>query len=203
MPKTELGPDAWLIALDEATDKNVLVAGAAGVFFSDKRGRGGFRRVDPGGVGFHDFRDLTGVLPGTKDVYASDGRGVWQGKEGGKTWDNRPLLEGDAVTMVSDPHARERLFAVLKDRGLVASDDARHAKWDDLGHAELELTGLFFHPKEAKWVFGASPATGLHLSKDEGVTFEALPGNVPAQVAGIVAVAVHPAAGNEHMALTE
>jgi photosystem II stability/assembly factor-like uncharacterized protein len=200
--KSELGPDAWLIALDESTDKNVLVGGGSALYFSDKRGRQ-FKRVDPGGVGIHEFHDMTGVLPGSKDVFACDRRGVWQGREVGKSWGNRPLLEGDAVTVASDLHSRKRLFAVLRDRGLVVSDDARHARWEDLGHAELEITGLYFHPKEPKWLYAASLSTGLHLSKDEGKTFEAVAGNVPIVVPGIVAVEVHPGEGNVHLCLTE
>ena len=56
----------------------------------------------------------------------------------------------------------------------MASDDSRHAKWEDLGHAELDLTGIFFHPKDPKILYGASPTTGLHVSKDDGASWKLL-----------------------------
>jgi photosystem II stability/assembly factor-like uncharacterized protein len=196
-----LGHDAWPIVLSEKTDKNVLVGGRVGLWFSEDRGRK-FVRVDPGGVDVHDVRDLTSVVPGTKDVYLADARGVWGSQDLGETWSKKPLLEGDAVSVAFDPRQRKRLYAVLRDRGLLVSEDARHLKWTSLGHADLEISGLVFPPKDPKAILATSHVTGLSHSADEGKTFTRVTSNMPIIVPGIACVAVHPGSG-AHLALTE
>ncbi len=198
---SELGADAWPVILSEKTEKVVLVGGRIGVWFSDDRGRK-FKRTDPGGIGLHDIRGITPFVPGSKEVYLADARGVWSSLDNGETWSKKPVLEGDAVCVAYDPQTRKRLYAVLRDRGLFVSEDARRVKWTELGHADLEISGLAFLPRDAKAVVATSLATGLHLSRDEGATFSPLSGGLTPLTPAMDAVGVSPV-GGAHLAVSD
>ncbi len=194
--------DCWPIVLDPRTDKIVVVGGTNGFWYSDDRGRS-FRQVDPGKIGRHHVRVLTEMEARGRDLFLCDGRGLWGSRDGGKRWDKKPILPGDAVTAYADPYSRKRMFAVLRDRGLLVSEDGRHAKWDELGHADLELRELLADPRNEDLLFAASPATGLHTSADNGATLDPVGSDVKPVVPGIVAVALHPKTKERALAISE
>ena len=181
---TGLGADTFLVRLNPSSDKYITVAGRRGVWYSDSRGRE-FTRNDPGGLGIHDIRGMSDYTG--KELYLADARGIWRSKDGGKRWDKKPVREGDALGIFSDPHNRKRIFAVFADRGVEVSEDGRKAKWSAYGGhfgpvAEGEtppndgyrgalVREVFVHPRDRKVVFLASPVTGLHVSSDGGKTF--------------------------------
>ena len=200
--KSELSCDAWPIVLDPRTDKNVAVGGSFGFWYSSDRGRK-FKRADPGEIGVHDVRALTELSTRAKNLYLADGRGLWSSRDGGKRWDKDLCLVGDCVTVASDPHIRRRLYAVLRDKGVLVSEDAKHEKWDELGHAGLDVHQVLRHPRDKTRLYYASPTTGLHLSGDGGVTVAPVRGNVEPYVPLLAAVAVHPAEAGRVMAVSD
>jgi len=199
--KSELGYDAWPIVLDPRTEKNVAVGGSNGFWFSDDRGRK-FKRADPGEIGYHDVRALTEISGRSKDLHLCDGRGVWSSRDGGKRWGREPELTGDCVTVAVDEHNRKRLYAVLRDQGLMASEDARHVKWDALGHAELDVHEVTANPRDKARLYLVSPTTGLHISTDDGATATPIRGNLPTVVPRVVMAVIHPVDRDRAMGLT-
>ncbi|MFV1959362.1 MAG: WD40/YVTN/BNR-like repeat-containing protein, partial [Planctomycetota bacterium] len=158
---SELGFDAWPIILDPRTDKNVAVGGSEGFWVSDDRGRH-FRRADPGEIGVHRVQFITPMSARNRDVYLCDRRGLWASRDGGRRWDKRPKLEGDCVTAFADPRSRKRLFAVLRNRGLMISEDGAHKKWKGLGYADLDIEEIVVPARTKNLMYFASPVTGLH-----------------------------------------
>ena len=200
--KSELSHDAWPIVLDPRTDKNVAVGGSFGFWYSTDRGRK-FKRADPGEIGFHDVRALTELSSRSKNLYLADGRGVWSSRDGGKRWDKEPILVGDCVTVATDSHNRRLLYAVLRDRGVLVSEDAKHDNWEELGHADLDVHEVLRHPRDKTRLYFVSPTTGLHLSKDGGVTVGPVRHNADPYIPLIAAVAAHPREAARAMALTD
>ena len=202
MPKSELSYDAWPIVLDPRTDKNVGVGGTMGFWYSDDRGRQ-FKRSDPGDIGWHGVRALTDLDGRSRDLFLADGRGVWSSRDGGKRWEKEPSLAGDAVHVYIDPRGRKRVYAILRDQGLFVSEDARRAKWDALGGAELLIQEVAAPLREKDLLYLASPVTGLHVSTDAGATITPVASNIQPVVPPVVALAMHPGDVNRVLATTD
>jgi hypothetical protein len=211
-PDSGLGNDTLFVRPNPSSDRFIMVAGRTAVWWSDSRGRT-FKRNDPGGGGLHDIRDVSDYAG--KALYLADARGIWRSKDGGRRWDKKPLLTGDAVAVEPDPHSKRRVYAVLRDRGVVMSEDPHTATWkpvgvlhDDTAGAAAPPPGLraqmigevLVHPREKKDVYFASPVTGLYVSHDGGTTVvpvrapkSAKPGSViPTILPSLACVAVHP-----------
>ncbi len=200
--KSELGCDAWPIVLDPRTDKNVGVGGERGFWFSDDRGRH-FKPADIGDVGIHVVHSVTELTSRSKELVLCDARGLWKSRDGGKHWDKKPVLEGDCQFAAQSPWSRSLVFAVLRGRGLVSSEDGRNAKWDSRGNEELEIREILFDPRDKDRIFFASPSTGLYVSKDDGVSIAPVKGNAPVVVPAVVAVAHHPTDVDHLLAATD
>ncbi len=227
LPDTHLGHDTFFVRMDPKTDKVITVAGRHGVYYSDDRGRS-FKRNDPGGEDIHDIRWVSDIAG--KGLFVADARGVWRSKNAGKSWDKKPLRTGDALRVFVDPGNRRRLWIVWADRGIEFSSDGAHNKWKPFGGAfgatqekpgdpaagyrTAEIRQILVHPRDKKTVYLASPVTGLHVSKDGGTTFAPVEApkdhddsgdlkRIPAITAAMTRVAVDPAAGGLHLAVSE
>ncbi len=201
MPKSGLGFDAWPIVLDPRTDKNVVVGGSGGVWYSDDRGRD-FTRVDPGELGQHDVRDMTPVYGRSREIYLADARGLWRSRDGGRRWDKKPLVQGDCVAVGRASWSKNLILAAFRERGLVRSDDGGR-EWTDIGLADADIREIFAHPRNKDIVYFASPTTGLYISKDAGETVEPVSMNVKPVVPGLVWVATQPAAAGHFLAVSD
>lgn len=221
-----LGNDTWIVRMSPKTDKEVLVAGRTAVWFSGNRGRQ-FERVDPGGKGLRDVRWLSNLISGSREAFLADARGIWRSRDSGKRWDKEPLIAGDARYVAVDPHNKRRVYAVFGDTGLWLSEDTKHAKWTAMGGAfgadpdaprdagagyrGAEIGEVYPHPREKKTVYLTSPATGLHVSTDDGETFAAVtpPEDakpeeiIPERMPRLAVVGAHPATDGAHLAVNE
>ena len=203
----EAGHDTFLVRIDPKTEKNIMIAGREHVWSSDDRGTK-FTPVPPGGKdGALSIRGLE-VSETGKLLYLADAEGLWLMKGFGRKWSKKPSVTGDITGIFTDPRTQKRLFAVFADKGPMVSEDSRHRKWEllggDEGYAAAEIGEIVGHPKEKDTTYFTSPATGLHLSLDEGKTIAPIAeANLPTFVPGLADVAVHPAEGHVHLALTE
>ncbi len=227
-PDSKLGHDTRFVRIDPKTEKNVTVAGSTSVWWSDDRGRT-FKRNDPGEEGLHDIRWMSEFAGKNRALYIADARGIWRSKDAGKKWDKKPVTTGDALYVIPDPHNKKRVFAIFRDRGLLASDDSKLKDWKPMGGAwsadakkdgDKDAAGgyrkafpgeIVFHPRDKKTIYLTSPVTGLHISTDAGETFQSveppdgakketlIPGIVPP----LTAIGVHPAKGGIHVAIDD
>jgi WD40 repeat protein/photosystem II stability/assembly factor-like uncharacterized protein len=91
-----------------------------------------------------------------------------------------------------DPHSRKRLYVVMRDRGLLVSDDARHQKWEDLNLADADIAEILVHPRDKDLVYFASPTTGLYVSRDRAKTIEPVESDIEPIVPTLAGLAIHP-----------
>ena len=216
-----LGNDTFFVRMNPSSDKFVVVAGRAAVWWSDSRGRK-FKRNDPGEPGIHEIRGFSDFSG--KNLYLADARGIWRSKDGGKRWDKTPIVAGDAIAAVVDPHSKKRLYAIFYDRGVEMSEDARNDKWVAWGEAAEEggetapaglrgqmIREIHIQPRDRHELVYASPLTGLWRSTDGGKTVTAVvaPNDaaagtvIPVTMPSMAFAAVHPAEDYTHLAVTD
>lgn len=197
---SKLGHESWPVVMKPGTDKEVLVAGRRGVWFSDDRGRK-FKHIKVG-EGLPDIRWMAGGIKGSRAAVLADARGVFVSEKEGEAWDSDPALAGDAIWVGLPPDGRKRIYALLRGAGLAICSDQGGKKWGAAKHADLDLVELAFHPKEAKTLYGLSRTGGLHVSDDDGATFKPVSSNLGTITPAIVAIAINPKDG-AHVAATD
>lgn len=207
--KSGLASTCRWVRLDPRTDKNILVAGERGVWSSDDRGVS-FEPLMPEQDHVPEVRGITHLLDGAKELYLAEASGIWMNKGMGKKWGKKPVLAGDAVGVYVDSSNRKRVYAILRDRGLFVSENARRGKWEQLGgeggYAAAEGREILSDPREKKHLYMTSPVTGLHTSVDRGATWTRVEANLPKIMPNIEVVAMHPAGatgGNAVLAIEE
>ncbi len=213
---TGLGSDTFWIRRDPKTEKNLYVAGRMGGWFSDDRGRS-FERNEPGDGSVHDIRHVSVYQQSGRDLYLADAAGLWRSKDAGKKWSKEPILVADVIYVEQDPHDKKRLRVITRDRGVLEGDEAGRdwrplgGTWrataaapgdPALGYRNAAPREVLAHPRDRKLIYLGSPETGLHLSNDDGATFQSVEiTNAPEIAAPIAQMVV--GAGGAHLCITQ
>jgi photosystem II stability/assembly factor-like uncharacterized protein len=106
-------------------------------------------------------------------LFAATGESVVRLDEHGGTWSATEVLAAEgAQCLAVDPHARDRLFAGLREGGVRRSDDAG-ATWVDCRLPEPGVFSLAVSHANARVYAGTEPSR-LFESNDAGTTWEVL-----------------------------
>ena len=106
-------------------------------------------------------------------LFAATGESVVRLDEEGGTWSATEVLEADgAQCLAVDPHARDRVFAGLREGGVRRSEDGG-ATWVDCRLPEAGVFSLAVSRADGRVYAGTEPSR-LFASDDAGTTWQAL-----------------------------
>lgn len=133
-------------------------------------------------------------------VYAGSASGIYRSTDGGQTW--QQVHDAPVTALAID--ARSGDIYAADTRGGVWRSDATATTWKRSGLDKLEVVTLVtaqtnIAGRPASLVFAGTSNQGVHVSRDNGATWQALDGSIAPYVQ---AVALHPAAPGDVLVAT-
>jgi photosystem II stability/assembly factor-like uncharacterized protein len=164
-----------------------VVAAFLGLWFAKRQAEAPAEQVAPPAAGLPHTPDYHTLLVSPKDarrILLGTHAGLYESRDGGRTWRGGPLGGKDAMNLVRT--RGERIWAAGHNV-LFASDDGGHT-WSEVrpdGLPSLDLHGFAVDPRDSDRLYAAVAGAGLYHSVDGGRTFSLVSEDVGSNVFGL------------------
>jgi len=164
-----------------------VVAAFLGLWFAKRQAEAPAEQVAPPAVGLPHTPDYHTLLVSATDperVVLGTHAGLYESRDGGRTWQQGPLGGNDAMNLVRTRGGR---IWAAGHNVLFASDDGGRT-WTEVrpdGLPGLDLHGFAADPKDGDTLYAAVAGEGLYRSADGGRTFSLVSEEVGSNVFGL------------------
>lgn len=164
-----------------------VVAAFLGLWFAKRQAEAPAEQVAPPAAGLPHTPDYHTLLVSPKDarrILLGTHAGLYESRDGGRTWREGPLGGKDAMNLVRT--RGERIWAAGHNV-LFASDDGGRT-WSEVrpdGLPSLDLHGFAVDPRDGDRLYAAVAGAGLYHSVDGSRTFSLVSKDVGSNVFGL------------------
>ena len=164
-----------------------IVAAFLGLWFAKRQAEAPAEQVAPPAAGLPHTPDYHTLLVSATDperIVLGTHAGLYESRDGGRTWQKGPLGGNDAMNLV---RTRSGRIWAAGHNVLFASDDSGRT-WTEVrpdGLPSLDLHGFAVDPNDADTLYAAVAGEGLYRSHDGGRSFSLVTEDVGGNVFGL------------------